>query len=280
MLNILSLSTLDYTHDRFKELSLTRGCKYTNVLFEGVDKENKNLETLDLEPYDIVITDESLSLKTHIKLAERIWKHKARSLYCVLATSSPNRPLIRHLEEFGTRILLPESFNADLARYMEELLPESLYNMQRIMIIDPVETPLRILQDMLNQLNFTCFTTSSGKQAYEELVRNPFNYFLVISEVLTDDILGNQLIKLLRSSKDLKNTPAIILSAHGTAKILWDCIVEGASGFLVKPPRRQLLISEVARAYKIANEQLDPRMVAKEDCTQLLEIMQKKGFKL
>ena len=84
------------------------------------------------------------------------------------------------------------------------------------------------------------------------------------------DMKGTELIRSIRREETINQLPIIVLTAYATMEVLLECIKAGATGFLVKPPRKNTLREELEKAKRIYLNNLNPRLCRPEEA-HLLE---------
>lgn len=276
MLKILLISKDETDQKRLTLLARARGCQ-VDVLDPD---EIQRVALVRVRPYTMILATSDLPWEFHVELSTSLWDIHPDGYYVVYTFSSKPKLTKGRLESLGIRVLGEDSTEEDFLRLLDEALPETPVDTSGIIIVDPIETPLRILESMLQGIHFRCFTTDSGEQGWRQLYENPLRFFLLITEVTSSDISGQELIKRIRAHQPLQQLPILVLSAHSTPKILWECLIEGASGFIVKPPKRDLVIGELGRARNIISGLADTRLVAYEEREIFRQLMAEKGFKI
>ncbi|NDC38575.1 MAG: response regulator [Proteobacteria bacterium] len=118
----------------------------------------------------------------------------------------------------------------------------------------------------------------SAKEALSLLTTDPSAYFCVITDMRMPDISGEQLIEQIRRHPKLLHLPVIVLTAYGSADNLLGCLRAGASGFLVKPPKRSDMARELGRAYRIALREGSPRLASPDEVEALRGVLEQRGF--
>ena len=103
-----------------------------------------------------------------------------------------------------------------------------------ILIVDDYKTMLRIIRNLLNQLNFTNVQEAAdGKTALQKLRSNPVE--LVISDWNMEPMTGLQLLREVRADANLKDTPFIMITAESKTENVVAAKEAGVSNYIVKP---------------------------------------------
>ncbi len=104
----------------------------------------------------------------------------------------------------------------------------------RILIVDDYKTMLRIIRNLLNQLNFVNVAEASdGNTALEKMRSTPPE--LVISDWNMEPMTGLQLLREVRADATLKDTPFIMITAESKTENVVAAKEAGVSNYIVKP---------------------------------------------
>ena len=103
-----------------------------------------------------------------------------------------------------------------------------------ILIVDDYKTMLRIIRNLLNQLNFINVEEAvDGITALAKLRSNSIG--LVISDWNMEPMTGLQLLREVRADEDLKDTPFIMITAESKTENVVAAKEAGVSNYIVKP---------------------------------------------
>lgn len=148
-----------------------------------------------------------------------------------------------------------------------------------IMIIDDLESPREILCFYLESLGYpVCRGYSSAKEALCVLESERPRHTCVITDMQMPEINGKEFIRYVRAQPALCHLPIIVLTAYGTASCLVDCLKAGATGFLVKPPKKHDIVREINKASRVLELNADPALVRGSDTEQVEELLAKQGL--
>ena len=104
----------------------------------------------------------------------------------------------------------------------------------KILIVDDYKTMLRILRNLLRQLNFgNIEEASDGSEALAKLRQEKFG--LVISDWNMEPMTGIQLLREVRSDDNLKHLPFIMITAESKSENVIAAKEAGVSNYIVKP---------------------------------------------
>ncbi|MDH5749166.1 MAG: response regulator [Rhodospirillales bacterium] len=113
-----------------------------------------------------------------------------------------------------------------------------------VMIVDDYKTMLRILRNLLKQLNFSNVDEATdGAQALEKLRAG--NFGLVISDWNMEPMTGIQLLREVRADPKLKHIPFIMVTAESKSENVISAKEAGVSNYIVKPFNAETLKSKL-----------------------------------
>ena len=103
-----------------------------------------------------------------------------------------------------------------------------------ILIVDDYKTMLRIIRNLLNQLNFANVDEAAdGITALDKMRASPPE--LVISDWNMEPMTGLQLLREVRADATLKSTPFIMITAESKTENVVAAKEAGVSNYIVKP---------------------------------------------
>ena len=103
-----------------------------------------------------------------------------------------------------------------------------------ILVVDDYKTMLRIIRNLLKQLDFgNVDEAADGSEALKKLREK--EYGLVISDWNMEPMTGLQLIREVRSDKKLKKLPFIMVTAESKTENVVAAKEAGVSNYIVKP---------------------------------------------
>jgi two-component system chemotaxis response regulator CheY len=103
-----------------------------------------------------------------------------------------------------------------------------------IMIVDDYNTMLRIMRNLLRQLDFeNVEEATDGGAAMQKLQLG--NYGLVISDWNMQPVTGLDLLKQVRADAKLKGIPFIMVTAESKTENIIAAKQAGVSNYIVKP---------------------------------------------
>ena len=113
-----------------------------------------------------------------------------------------------------------------------------------ILVVDDYKTMLRILRNLLKQLNFANIEEAAdGEQALAKLKEG--NFGLVISDWNMEPMTGIELLREVRGDGKLKNIPFIMVTAESKSENVIAAKDAGVSNYIVKPFNAETLKSKM-----------------------------------
>lgn len=115
-----------------------------------------------------------------------------------------------------------------------------------VLIVDDYKTMLRIVRNLLKQINFNNVEEASdGTEALQKLRSGQFG--LVISDWNMEPMTGLQLLQEVRADARLKPTPFIMVTAESKAENIVAAKAAGVSNYIVKPFNAETLQSKIEK---------------------------------
>jgi len=106
----------------------------------------------------------------------------------------------------------------------------------RVLVVDDYKTMLRIMRNLLKQLNFINVEEAiDGTEALGILRDDKENFGLIISDWNMEPMTGIQLLREVRSDDGLKATPFIMVTAESKSENVIAAKEAGVSNYIVKP---------------------------------------------
>ena len=114
-----------------------------------------------------------------------------------------------------------------------------------ILVVDDYKTMLRIIRNLLKQLDFgNVDEATDGAEALQKLRKK--EYGLVISDWNMEPMTGLQLVREVRSDKKLKKLPFIMVTAESKTENVVAAKEAGVSNYIVKPFNAETLKQKIA----------------------------------
>ena len=115
-----------------------------------------------------------------------------------------------------------------------------------ILIVDDYKTMLRIIRNLLKQLDFNNVDEASdGSEALTKLRAG--NFGLVISDWNMVPMTGLDLLKEVRADARLKNLPFIMITAESKTENVIAAKQAGVSNYIVKPFNAETLREKIEK---------------------------------
>lgn len=114
---------------------------------------------------------------------------------------------------------------------------------RKILIIEDQATMRRNVALMLQLEGYTAITAANGIEGIEAASREVPD--LILCDVMMPEMDGHSVLRALRDSESLRNTPFIFLTARGGSQDVRDGLALGADDYLTKPVVREDLLAAV-----------------------------------
>ena len=112
------------------------------------------------------------------------------------------------------------------------------------LIVDDYKTMLRILRNLLKQLNFNNIEDATDGSMALEVLRTK-DIGMVISDWNMEPMTGIQLLREVRGDDKLKHLPFIMITAESKSENVIAAKEAGVSNYIVKPFNAETLKSKI-----------------------------------
>ncbi len=237
------------------------------------------LEWLELWSFDGLIVRLGYGLDELSSLTEQLWSKNPAAPFWVYDFSESDSASQADLKLMGGSVLLGSQGKDELKLKLAVLKTHSSADAAfRVMVVEDLDSPRDIICFFIEKLGYKVEGFSSATEALERLADQPNSVDCIITDYRMPRVNGEEFIKSVRARPEIQNKPIIVLTAYGTVDSLVACLKAGASGFLLKPPKRADLRRELGRAMRICDGQLSPRLSSSQEADSLREILIDKGF--
>ena len=116
----------------------------------------------------------------------------------------------------------------------------------KILIVDDFSSLRRIVRNALKHGGYTNFNeAANGKEAIEMLRVEPYD--LILSDWNMPDMTGIELLHAVRSDKNLKDIPFLMITAEGAREKVLQAIEAGVTNYIIKPFTPNMLLEKIER---------------------------------
>jgi CheY-like chemotaxis protein len=105
---------------------------------------------------------------------------------------------------------------------------------RRVLVADDDPAILRLIKTILEKENYVVVTARDGREAYKILQNDP-NFMAGIFDVVMPHISGPELVRFMKTEKQLMGIPVMMMTAEQDPKLSSDSFSAGAVVFLPKP---------------------------------------------
>ena len=110
---------------------------------------------------------------------------------------------------------------------------------KRILVVDDNKMSRKVNLYRLEQMGFATVTAASGKEAFEVLQVDHVD--LILLDVLMDEMDGLEVLKRLHVDDRYREIPVVMVSGVEDPDVIEDCLTAGASDFLNKPVKAEVI---------------------------------------
>jgi len=104
----------------------------------------------------------------------------------------------------------------------------------KILVVDDQETMRKVISHILQQLGYSNITTAEdGKDAFRKLAAGNFDF--VVSDWNMPNMSGIQLLKAIRKTDTIKDTPVLLITAENEKSQVMEAARAGVNSFIAKP---------------------------------------------
>lgn len=267
MPDLLLLSSIASDIDRIEKACVAQGFRVKSTADAKIATE-----WIELREFAAAIVDLATPIETQQKLADVLWKKDPLAPFIAYDLSPTGRAGAQEMKLYGAQIVRGDNALSAVEQILGSLkIEQDLRNQEfGVMVVEDLDSPRDIICFYLESMGFSKVTGfPSAKQALDALAADPKQFSCIITDIRMPEVSGDKLIEMLRADARYKHLPIIVLTAHGTTDCLIECLKAGASGFLVKPPKKADLTRELRRAQRLSASGSEPRL-AKPDEVELI----------
>lgn len=230
-------------------------------------------EWLSMSQYDVLLIDVQFGQKAVMELVQLAWKYNPL-MVCATYHNNSDFDFKWDATIAGVVVLTEPNLFDQIAKLLSNLPTEEPSSQFSILLVEDLDAPRDIITTYIESLGFPKVQgVKSAKEALELLEKNPTQFGCVVTDYNMPEMNGAELIAEMRRDEQLHSLPAIVLTAYSTIDNLIDCIKAGATGFLVKPPRKKSLRVELEKARRILYSKRSPRLCSPEEAHLLEEAL-------
>ena len=102
-----------------------------------------------------------------------------------------------------------------------------------VLVIEDDPSTISLLKDFFEMKGYTCYGTSSGQKALDQL--DQLNPKLILIDIILPDLDGYAICKEVRDNIKFKNVKIMYITAKSEEEIRQKVEETGADGYLLKP---------------------------------------------
>lgn len=264
------------------DLALVELAREKQIRYKSCSQEGALPEWLSMRSFSALLLPATFSSKKQKEYADLLWQ-KSPSAHCVVYSldaeekaQDSNVARLNGISLYqGPDALKDLGVLFDRMQQARELKQHDF----KVMVVEDLDSPRDIICVFVESLGYPGVVgKSSANEALKELEEDPDAYSCIITDIQMPKINGVEFIDIVRHHKKLQHIPVVVLTAHGTIDVLVDSLQAGASGFLVKPPKKADLVRELSRAARIKSGKESPRLASHNEAEQIRRIIEEQGL--
>jgi len=118
---------------------------------------------------------------------------------------------------------------------------------KKVLIVDDFPAMRHSIQVLMSAKGYDATEANNGLEALSVLEKESFD--LIITDLVMPEMDGFDLCEKVKSNKNYKNIPVIILSTQKDVRFIMKALKLGADDYLVKPIESELLDKVIERVF-------------------------------
>ncbi|MHB1664221.1 MAG: chemotaxis response regulator CheY [bacterium] len=118
----------------------------------------------------------------------------------------------------------------------------------KILVVDDFSTMRRIIKNILKQIGFTDIDEAENGQVALSKI-NDNSYDLVVSDWNMPEMTGIELLKAVRASEAIKDTPFLMVTAEAKKENVVEAVKAGVNNYIVKPFTAEVLQEKIEKIF-------------------------------
>jgi CheY-like chemotaxis protein len=223
------------------------------------------IDWLAMQPFTTVVIDSRYGREAVLEVLLSGWKHHPLLAGCVFSQISKEVE-IWALTAVGAQVFSGPNMMPSMMQFLKRL-PEAFAFAERshfgVLVVEDLDSPREIISAYVESLGFSAVDQAkSAEDALKLIEKDPYRYFAMLTDLQMPGQSGIELIRRIRCHQDelISALPVVVLTSVPTPENLYASIKEGATGFLVKPPKKKQLRQELEKAKRIAVLRQSPRL--------------------
>lgn len=261
-----------------EELAISRGLRV-----KSTSEYRTAMDWVKLRDFEIALIDSNVPTVEQQGIGGALWQKNPMARFLCFnldpAAAAGRRELGARL--FGAEVALGTEGLNRITIILDEIAARDTAKLakMKVLVVEDLDSPRDIICTYLEGIGYpNAVGVNSAAKAIELIERDPREFGCIITDFKMPDLSGAQLIERIRARAALRHIPILVLTAYGTSDCLVDCLKAGASGFLVKPPRRVDLGRELAKAARLLASKADPRLAKPEEAEAVRDLLAERGL--
>ena len=267
-----------YAEDQETLLKLERSVNEARVRAKVTSEIEVCASWVKMRTFSLVVLDVSQGISRLKQCIADVWDQNPE---CRVIVFGSDASIAVEALLHGAEVATEEELEATVLEAVQSLQQIGTGNLalEHILVVEDLDSPRDILCMFLEGLGYERITgVASGEEALQHLKASPNVYTTVLTDIRMPRMSGDELIRHIRKTEGLDRVPVVVLTAYGTPDCLIDCLRAGATGFLVKPPKKPDLKRELDRAHRVRRSGAPVRLIAEERVDQIYALLEERGL--
>lgn len=243
---------------------------------------NLALEWLKLKHFDAVLLGADVGFADQETIGHELWAARPDAELIIFDFSKHSDRNSHEVRLFGAELARGSNARDRIQKLFEQIRSNKVSDPKisslQTLVVEDLDAARDIICSYVEMLGFGHTTAvASAQEALNELSKHPDRYSCILTDVRMPQMDGRELIARVRADPKISQLPIVVLTAYGTVDCLMECLQAGASGFLIKPPKKADLCRELSRAFRIVRNHRDPRLASADEALLLREALLRRG---
>ena len=239
------------------------------IRYKTINQIETAKEWLSMNSVSMLLIDSRYDNSEPLALASFLWTKQPAAMIGVFNMyNEVAQKWQLHLA--GILVLDKSAFPAEIDGLLESLSksPSEKSNRsdKKILFVEDLDSPRMIISSYIESFKLgSVVAVSNAKDALDMLKDHPDDFFCIVTDINMPDMNGIEFTEAIRRHKPVAHLPVIVCTAYSSTENLTQALATGVSGFLIKPLKKELIKSELEKAWRIYINRTSPRFCRAKD---------------
>lgn len=249
--------------------------------FRHVSEIAQAKQWIDLNPtVKGIFIDQSFAYESALNFFIELWGENPELLCGIISTDQVKETFKASLALGVENCCGPDSAKK-VAKAVKNIPEETSITKMRqhtaVLVVEDLDSPRDIICSLIEALGYSeVIGVPSVQEAMQILTASPFRFFCVVTDLNMPYESGHGLISRIRESMQLAYLPIVVLTSDPSEDNLIKAIKAGVTGFLAKPPKRDLLRGELEKSKRLVLLGRSPEIGTAEEIRLLEDLLKKR----